>query len=704
MSSTRNPGSTRRWAQLPLALTLSVLLLVLSYLRIAGDSQSMKFHDKVLDSTFAGDVLGTTLSFNLIKFGLAVLLVHLLFGCACWVVARLSVQAYGTAKASSNQHLLLWFILLTVGVLATNAAHFPRSSLGEHYARTLVAEWGPLRLGSWIGLVAGAAALVTALAGSLRAWRSGQRAARLRIVIAATTAGAIAIATGWPRGGGILAPSDKPNVILIGLDSLRADMVATDTSPQLLPVVSDFLENGTSFSDAITPLARTFPSMTSILTGRQPHRTGAYMNLLPRDMIREGDTLGRIMRRAGYRTIYATDEVRFSNIDQTYGFDQAISPPMGASDFLITLLADTPVSNLVVNTTLGRWLFPHVHANRGASITYDPNTFVERVAREAQLSQPVLLITHLTLSHWPYHWADSPLNGPKSGDGLPSYYLNAARRVDQQLGDLLAMLEARGALANAVVIVYSDHGESFGNEGLTPEDDPLIASLNARPRWGHGDSVISPQQYRVVLGMRGYGPMARRVAAGNTVAAPVTVMDIAPTIVDLLEARTEAQFDGRSLAPLLSTDHSDGAAAFAGRIRFTETEYSPANVATQDGKVSASGLRAAMQIYRIDPESDRIEVKKELTHGLLEGRQYGAIGEKLLLAAIPTGGTQGLHQFIVVDLTGGVPQSVPGVPDETAPLELRELWKAMYAEFGAVLPPEAPLSAVATHPVAARGQ
>ena len=110
------------------------------------------------------------------------------------------------------------------------------------------------------------------------------------------------------------------------------------------------------------------------------------------------------------------------------------------------------------------------------------------------------------------------------------------------------------------------------------------------------------------------------------------------------------------------------------------------------------------QIYRIDPESDRIEVKKELTHGLLEGRQYGAIGEKLLLAAIPTGGTQGLHQFIVVDLTGGVPQSVPGVPDETAPLELRELWKAMYAEFGAVLPPEAPLSAVATHPVAARGQ
>src|SRR6186713_1456920 len=103
------------------ALGLSLALLVLSYLRIAGDSQSLKFRDNVLDSMMAGQVLGTTLSLNLIKFGLAVLLLHLLFGCACWMVARLSMRAYGTAKASPNQQLLLWFIVLTVGVLATNA-------------------------------------------------------------------------------------------------------------------------------------------------------------------------------------------------------------------------------------------------------------------------------------------------------------------------------------------------------------------------------------------------------------------------------------------------------------------------------------------------------------------------------------------------------------------------------------------------------
>ena len=686
------------------ALGLSLALLVLSYLRIAGDSQSLKFRDNVLDSMMAGQVLGTTLSLNLIKFGLAVLLLHLLFGCACWMVARLSMRAYGTAKASPNQQLLLWFIVLTVGVLATNAAHFPRSSLGEHYASVMISEWGPLRLGSWIGLAAGAAALLTVLLGSLRTWRSGEPAARLRIIVPAAAVGVFALFTAWPQGGGKLAPNDKPNVILIGLDSLRADLVAPETSPHVTPVVAEFLKNGTWFSDATTPLARTFPSMTSILTGRQPHRTGAVNNLLPRDLVHEGDTLGRILQRAGYRAIYATDEVRFSNIDQSYGFDQAITPPIGASEFLITLLGDTPVSNLVVNTTLGRWLFPHLHANRGAAVTYDPDEFVARVGREAQLSQPFLLITHLTLSHWPYYWADAPLNGPKNDDKLPDFYLNAARRIDRQLGDMLAMLEARGALENAIVIVYSDHGEAFGTESLTPENDPLIASLNATPHWGHGDSVISPHQYRVVLGMRGYGPMARRIAVGSTVTAPVTVMDIAPTIVALTDARTDTKFDGQSMAPLLAGNAGPDAAAFASRVRFTETEYSPSNVATQDGKVSASGLRAAMRIYRIDPKSDRIEVKRELTHGLLEGRQYAAIGDKLLLAAIPTGGTKGLHQFLVIDLAGGPPERVPGTPDENAPPELRELWKAMYAEFGAVLPPEAPPSTVANPAVASRGQ
>ena len=84
-------------------------------------------------------------------------------------------------------------------------------------------------------------------------------------------------------------------------------------------------------TDAITPLARTFPSWVSMLTGRHPHTTGAYMNLLPRELIHAGHTLPQLLREHGYRTYYAIDETRFSNIDASYGFDRTRRRPWAAA-------------------------------------------------------------------------------------------------------------------------------------------------------------------------------------------------------------------------------------------------------------------------------------------------------------------------------------------------------------------------------------
>ena len=133
------------------------------------------------------------------------------------------------------------------------------------------------------------------------------------------------------------------------------------------------------------------------------------MNLLPRELIHDSESLPRVLAKAGYHTAYVTDEVRFSNIDTSYGFDQVITPPIGASEFLIGKLADTPLSNLLVNTRVAGWLFPHVYANRGAADTYDPDVFVERIDRELRTAQPLFATVHLTLGHWPYTWGGAPI-------------------------------------------------------------------------------------------------------------------------------------------------------------------------------------------------------------------------------------------------------------------------------------------------------
>ena len=103
-----------------------------------------------------------------------------------------------------------------------------------------------------------------------------------------------------------------------------------DFAEPTTPNMDAFLEGSVSFSNALTPLARTFPAWVSILSGRHPHSTGAFVNLLPRELIDAGPTLPDVLGQDGYQSVYAIDEVRFSNLDLSYGFDKMLAPPMGA--------------------------------------------------------------------------------------------------------------------------------------------------------------------------------------------------------------------------------------------------------------------------------------------------------------------------------------------------------------------------------------
>ena len=134
---------SRKWHEgLVLALAMALLLLALSYVRLIGDSQSMAFSNHVLDSVFAGKIWGSTLSYNLIKFGLALLLLHLIYGTACWIMGHLSHRAWASGKTTPRQHVTLWFMLFTVAVFGNNASTFSTSSLAPPpaYSATSVSQ------------------------------------------------------------------------------------------------------------------------------------------------------------------------------------------------------------------------------------------------------------------------------------------------------------------------------------------------------------------------------------------------------------------------------------------------------------------------------------------------------------------------------------------------------------------------------------
>jgi arylsulfatase A-like enzyme len=454
------------------------------------------------------------------------------------------------------------------------------------------------------------------------------------LALAATTAMLLQWAPAAPASTG-----KAPNIILLGIDSLRPDLVTAEDTPH----VKSFLDSSIRMTDAVTPLARTFPSWVSILTGRHPHTTGAVMNLLPRELIHEGSTLPALLREHGYHTVYAIDETRFSNVDGSYGFDAAITPPIGGSDFVLAWFSDTPLSNLVMNTRLGALMFPFQHANRAAFVTYNPDSFVGQVAGALDAREPLFLALHLTLPHWPFEWSDSALptamEAPDFQAGVRWKYINTIRRADEQFGDLMQVLERKGLLANAIVVALSDHGEAFGPEdgfvldALPGEDSHAVAAQEK----GHGTSVFSPRQYHTVLGFRAYGNAAALLPPPHVVDEPVSLLDLAPTLLELTGTATPPDLDGASLMPLFRGD--PGASRnFGSRIRFTESEYNPGGFDTSN--MTESALAHAAMVYQVDPRTDRLRVRPELIGILMGTRQYAALLGDSIAGAVPqpTGG------------------------------------------------------------------
>ncbi len=667
-----------------LALLLGLAFLCLSYLRIWGDMGSARFSGKVLDSVLSEPLLGTALGGHVIRFAVTQVLVYVGFGLLAWLLAILSQVAWPRVSASRRALILLWFLALTVWVLIANAFWFPGSSLGQPYSdavRFAIAGVSVFSLSSAL-LLAGMIGICVASA--VRIYKSATNprlfwGAGVALLACSAAIPALEVFGGSPQS---ISPS-RPNIILIGLDSLRADYVES-ARHDVTPMLDAFLPDTARFTDTVTPLARTFPAWVSILTGRNPHSTGAFVNLLPREQIQVDETLPAILRRNGYRTVFAMDETRFANIDLTYGFDQLVSPPMGASDFLLEFFSDAPVSNLLVNTRLGGALYPYAHANRAASRTYDPDSFVDRVSREVQFDEPTFLAVHLCLVHWPYAWADSADVGDgRDAESATRLYEQALRRVDRQFGDLLGQLERKGALENAIVVVLSDHGESLGELSPLAYDDGTIERvLGTRPEiFGHGTHVFSLEQSRVLLALQAYGDAPPEVMPGQRIASPASLEDIAPTILAALGIESAADFEGRDLLPLLE-GAVDGEAESDARIRFLETEFNPAGL--MEGQVaSTSAVAEAVSNYRVDPVTDRVTMRAEYTDELLRNRQYAAISGERMLASIPAADDRAQHLIYIpgrsaewrsID-TAGAAASDPATAD---------LWAELGNRFGQV--------------------
>src|SRR3954468_16940146 len=133
-----------------LAFVLSLAFMLLSYARLAGDTNSPIFDHAAYKAVFDRPILGTALATHIAWFVIWLSILHLALGTCCWLLAR-ATQIVLPAKAVEIRRLVaLWFIGAAAWLLTWNSGHYPRSAIGSYYARPASAEIGGLPLHLWI--------------------------------------------------------------------------------------------------------------------------------------------------------------------------------------------------------------------------------------------------------------------------------------------------------------------------------------------------------------------------------------------------------------------------------------------------------------------------------------------------------------------------------------------------------------------------
>jgi len=325
--------------------------------------------------------------------------------------------------------------------------------------------------------------------------------------------------------GGCIAQVEKytaPNLILITLDTTRRDHCSVygyerGTTPNLAMLA----EQGVRFDEAYAPMSVTGPTHASIFTSLYPVGHGVVKDALT--LLGEHRTLAEILAEAGYQTSAVVSSfVLNGRFGYSQGFE-AYDDEFGAANPTFT------------NESWSDYLEDEGFERRAHQTTWRAVTWLnERRDR----SHPFFLFVHYFDPHAPYvppiPFAElyvDPNDRSEDLKYLIDLYDAEIAFTDWQVGVLLENLANLGLHENTLVVLVGDHGEGLMQHGY------LL----------HGPNIYE-EAVRVPLIVRWPGG----IRSGQTLDGPVEMVDLTPTILDLLGVEPPLPpFQGRSLAAAL---------------------------------------------------------------------------------------------------------------------------------------------------------
>jgi len=325
------------------------------------------------------------------------------------------------------------------------------------------------------------------------------------LTIAAAALVVAALAAGW---GAYARRDGRLNVLLVSIDTLRADHVGSYGYPAAqTPALDATAARGVRFAHATTVAPLTLPAHSSLMTGTFPGYHGVRDNggfYLGDDQ----QTLAKALRARGYRT---GGFVSAFVLDHRWGIGQGFD----------RYYDDFDLAKYRVDVGLDAVQRPGSDAVAKAIEWLDQDT-----------AQPFFAWVHLYEPHAPYEPPEEIR--ARFPPTLVGAYDGEIAAADLQVGRLLDHLSTAGRLDRTLVVILSDHGESLGEHG---EEQ-------------HGFFVYE-SDIHIPLVLAGPGLPAR------VVDDPVRIVDVMPTVLDLLHLSIPAAVQGRSLVPLLRGERLD---------------------------------------------------------------------------------------------------------------------------------------------------
>ena len=438
------------------------------------------------------------------------------------------------------------------------------------------------------------------------------------------------------------AQQERPNLLFLSIDTLRADHVSCygydrPTTPSIDLVAA----NGTRFAHARSSAPWTLPSFATMFTGRTPTRhgaggTGEVRNIAtdpPRTMATGIPTLAETLKGAGYRT-HAVTSNPYLRFGPVRGFDDPIVKAARADR--IGALARQWIGRAADDEPWFLW----VHFN-------DPHE--PTIAGDAQLraigAADAIDDAHRTALH---RWGDREEGTYLGNRGSESevrdlletkiaLYDATIRQVDLEIGHILEDLQRKQHLRHTLVVIVSDHGEEFldhAEEGKAWNHDP-------RGIWGigHGHTLFEEQLHVPLIMM---GP---RVDAARVIEEQFPLTELAPTLLELLRVAVPEGMDGTSRVEWMRDRQRAPIPLAAEGIA-----YGPDWIAWNDGrhKLIADRYGTPKAFY------DLLEDPYELDNRVAEA-DTNAVAQELLRA-----------------LTGWSDDALANAPPTTAPGELTD--------------------------------